>query len=118
MELLHSGKLVSFVPYFYLSITLFFILSFWYLPIHIVGCNLKSPGVAHEAQLLVTVGRGRVRSVGIFKAKLRKVIEGMDYAFVRRKKCILSYDCKKRGGIAPPWSPRATRAESVRVGAL
>ena len=118
MELLRSGKLVSFVPYFYLSITLFFILSFSYLPVRTIGCNLKSPGVTREAQLLVTIGRGRVQSVGIFKAKLRKVIEGMDYPFVRRKKCILSYDCKKRGGIAPPWSPRATRAESVRVGAI
>ena len=61
MELPRSGKLVPFVPYFYLSITLFFILSFSYLPIRTVGCNLKSPGVAREAQLLVTVGRGRVR---------------------------------------------------------
>ena len=94
-----------------------FILYFSYLPIRTVGCNLKSPGVAREAQLLVTVGRGGVRSVGIFKAKLRKVIKGMDYPFIREK-MYLSYDSKKRGGIAPPWSPRATRAESVRVGAL
>ena len=63
MELLHSRKLVPFVPYFYLSITLFFILSFLYLPVHTIGYNLKSLGVAREAQLLVTVGRGGVRSV-------------------------------------------------------
>ena len=66
MELLHSGKFVPFVPYFYLSITLFFILSFSHLLVRPVGCNLKSPGVARKAQLLITVGRGGVRSVGIF----------------------------------------------------
>ena len=60
MELLRSGKLVPFVPYFYLSITLFFILSFSHLPVRPISCNLKSPGVAREAQLLVTVGRGGV----------------------------------------------------------
>ena len=81
--------LVPFVPYFYLSITLFFILSFLYLPVRTVGCNLKSPGVAHEAQLLVTVGRGGVRSVEIFRAKLRKVIKGMDCPFVRGKVFII-----------------------------
>ena len=82
MELLRSGKLVPFVPCFYLSITLFFILSFSHLPIRPVGCNLKSLGVACEAQLLVTVGRGGVRSVGMLKAKLRKVIKGIDYPFI------------------------------------
>ena len=86
MELLRSGKLVPFVPYFYLSITLFFILSFSHQHVHPVGCNLKSPGMAHEAQLLVTVGRGRVRSVRIFQAKLRKVIKGTDYPFIWVKK--------------------------------
>ena len=74
MELLRSGKLVPFIPYFYLSITLFFILSFSHLPVCPIGCNLKSPGMARKAQLLITIGRGGVRSVGIFKAKLRKVI--------------------------------------------
>ena len=74
MESLRSGKLVPSVPYFYLSITLFFILSFFHLPVHPIGCNFKSLGMAHEAQLLVTLGRGGVRSVGIFKAKLRMVI--------------------------------------------
>ena len=83
MELLRSGKLVPFVLYFYLSIILFFILSFSHLPVRPVGCNLKSLGVAHEAQLLVTVGRGGVQSVRIFKAKLRKVIKGTNYPFVR-----------------------------------
>ena len=66
MESLHWGKLVPSVPYFYLSIILFFILSFLHLLVRPVGYNLKSPGVAHEAQLLVTVGRGGVRSVRIF----------------------------------------------------
>ena len=81
-ESLCSGKLVPSVPYFYLSIILFFILSFSHLPICSIGYNLKSPGMAHEAQLLITVGRGGVRSIGIFKAKLRKVIKGTDYPFV------------------------------------
>ena len=74
MELLRSGKLVLSVPYFYLSITLFFILSFSHLPVCPIGCNLKSSGMAHEAQLLITVGSGVVRSVGMLKAKSRKVI--------------------------------------------
>lgn len=86
MELLRSGKLVPSVPYFYLSITLFFILSFSHLPVRHVGCNLKSLDMARKAQLLVTVGRGGVRSVRIFKAKLRKVIKGTDYPFVWVKK--------------------------------
>ena len=84
-ESLCLGKLVPSLPYFYHSIILFFILSFSYLPIHPVGCNLKSPGVAHEAQLLITIGRSGVQSVGMFKAKLRKVIKGTDYPFVREK---------------------------------
>ena len=52
--------------------------------------------MAREAQLLVTVGSGRVRSVRMFKAKSRKVIKGMDYPFVRVKKH-LPYDSKKEG---------------------
>ena len=44
MELLRSGKLVPFVPYFYLSITLFVILSFLHLPVRPIGYNLKSLG--------------------------------------------------------------------------
>ena len=67
MELLYLGKLVPSVPYFYLSIILFFILSFLHLPICPVGCNLKSSGVAYEAQLLITIGSGGVRSVGMLK---------------------------------------------------
>ena len=49
MELLYLGKLIPLVPYFYLSITLFFILSFLHLPIHPIGYNLKSPGMACKA---------------------------------------------------------------------
>ena len=100
-ELLRLGKLVPFVPYFYLSITLFFILSFSHLLVRPVGCNLKSPGVARKAQLLITVGRGGMRSVGIFKAKLRKVIKGTDYPFIRVKKH-LPYDSKKREVVSHP----------------
>ena len=66
MESLRSGKLVPFVPWFSRSIILFFILSFSHLPVRPVGYNLRSLSVAREAQLLVTVGRGGVRSVGIF----------------------------------------------------
>ena len=85
MELLRSRKLVPSVPYFYLSITLFLFSSFSHLPIRTIGCNLKSSGVACEAKSLVTVGRDGVRSVGIFKAELRKVIKGTDYPFVQEK---------------------------------
>ena len=67
MELLRSGKLVPFVPYFYLSIILFFILSFSHLLARPVGYNLKSLGMAREARLLVTVGRGGAQSVGMLK---------------------------------------------------
>ena len=86
MELLRSRKLVPSIPYFSLSIILFFILSFSHLPICPIGCNLKSLGVAREAQLLVTEGRGGVRSVGIFKAKLHMVFKGTDYPFIWVKK--------------------------------
>ena len=69
------GSFVPSIPYFYPSIALFFILSFSHLPICPVGCNLKSPSMAHEAWLLITVGSGGVRSVGLLKAKLRKVLK-------------------------------------------
>ena len=51
------------------------------------------------------------------EAKLRKIIKGTDYPFVRVKS-IYHMIVKKRGGIAPSWSPRATQAESVRAGVL
>ena len=57
--------------------------------------------MAHEAQLLITVGRGMVRSVEIFKAKLREVIKGMDYPFIRVK-MYLPYDSKKREVVLHP----------------
>ena len=64
--------------------------------------------MAHKAQLLVTIGSGRVRSVGMLKAKLRKVIKGMDYPFVRVEKH-LPYDSKKerwyRTPVEPPSDP-------------
>ena len=104
MELLRSGKLVPFVPYFYLSITLFFILSFSHLLVHPIGCNLKSPGMVRKAQLLVTIGRDGVRSVGIFKAKLRKVNKGMDYPFVRGK-CIYHMIVKREVALHPRGAP-------------
>ena len=60
--------------------------------------------MAHEAQLLVTVGRGGVRSVRIFKAKLRKVIKGTGYPFVRVK-MYLPYDSKKEVVSHPHGAP-------------
>ena len=79
-----------------------------HLPVRTVGYNLKSPGVAHEAQPLITIGRAGVRSVGIFKAKLHKVIKGTDYPFVRVKK-YLPYDSKKERWyltlVEPPRDP-------------
>ena len=88
------GKLVPSVPYFYLSIILFFILSFSHLPVCPVGCNLKSSGMAREAQLLITIGSGGMRSVEMLKAKSCKVIKGTDYPFVQVKKH-LPRDSKK-----------------------
>ena len=105
MELLCSGKLVPFVPYFYLSITLFFILSFSHLPVCPIGYNLKSLGVARDAQLLVTVGRGGERSVGMFKAKLHKVIKGMDDPFVWVKKGIYHMIVKIEVVLHPRGAP-------------
>ena len=118
MELLRSGKLVPFVPYFYLSITLFFILSFSHLPVHTVGCNLKSLGMAREAQLLVTVGRGGVRSVRIFKAKLRKVIKGMDYPFVWMKSFYHMLVKKERWYRTPVEPPSDLGQKCLGRGAL
>ena len=69
MESLRLRKLVPSVPCFYPSIALFFILSFSHLSVRPVGCNLKSPGVARKAQLLVIVGIGGVRSVRNVEAK-------------------------------------------------
>ena len=57
--------------------------------------------MAREAQLLITIGSGGVRSVGMFKAKLRKVIKGTDYPFVRVK-MYLPYDSKKREVVSHP----------------
>ena len=57
--------------------------------------------MAREAQLLVTKGRGGVRSVRIFNPKLRKVIKGTDYPFVRVK-MYLPYDSKKREVVSYP----------------
>ena len=60
--------------------------------------------MAYEAQLLITIGRGGVRSVGMFKAKLRKVIKETDYPFVRVKKH-LPYDSKKERWYHPHGAP-------------
>jgi len=60
--------------------------------------------MAHEAQLLITIGSGGVRSVGMFKAKSRKVIKGMDYPFVQVKK-YLPYDSKKERWYRTPMEP-------------
>ena len=52
-----------------------------------------------------------------FKAKLHRVIKGTDYAFVWVKS-IYYMIVKKRGGIIPSRSPRATQAESAWAGVL
>ena len=52
-----------------------------------------------------------------FKAKLRRLIKGTDYPFIWVKS-IYYMIVKKRGGIAPSWSPQATPAESARAGVL
>ena len=52
------------VPCFYPGVAIVFVLSFSHLPISSIGCSFfKNLGMAHGARLLVTVGRGRVRSV-------------------------------------------------------
>ena len=49
---------------FYPGVAIVFVLSFLHLPVSSVGCSFfKSLGMASGAWLLVTVGRGRVRSV-------------------------------------------------------
>ena len=49
---------------FILAYLLCFVLSFLYLPVSSVGCGFfKSLGMARGARLLITVGRGGVRSV-------------------------------------------------------
>ena len=110
-------KFVPSVPYFYPSIALFFILSFPHLHVRPIGCNLKSSGVAREAQLLVTVGSGGVRSVGMLKAKSRKVIKGTDYPFVRVKS-IYHMIVKRRGGITPRGAPEQPGAKVFGPGCL
>ena len=60
--------------------------------------------MACEAKSLVTVGRDRVRSVRIFKAKLRKVIKGMNYPFVRGK-CIYHMIVKREVALHPRKAP-------------
>ena len=60
--------------------------------------------MAHEAQLLITVGSGEVRSVRMLKAKLRKVIKGMDYLFVRGK-CIYHMKVKRGVTLHPRGAP-------------
>ena len=61
--------------------------------------------MAHEAQLLITIGRGRVRSVGMFKAKLHKVIKGMDDPFVWVKKGIYHMIVKIEVVLHPRGAP-------------
>ena len=74
--------------------------------------------MAHEAQLLVTIGNRRVLSVRIFKAKSHKVIKGMDYPFVWVKKH-LPYDSKKeRWYRAPMEPPSDTGQKCLGQGAL
>ena len=60
--------------------------------------------MAREAELLVTIGSGGVRSVGMFKVKSRKVIKGTDYPFVWVKKH-LPYDSRKERWYHTPIEP-------------
>ena len=53
-----------------------------------------------------------------FKTKLRRVIKGTECHFARAMPFCLGEKyyymiVKMEGGIAPPWSPRVTQAESV-----
>ena len=52
-----------------------------------------------------------------FKTTLHRVIKGIDYPFIWVKS-IYYMIVKKRGGIAPSWSPQATQTESVRARVL
>ena len=52
-------------PCFYPSIAIVFVLSFLHMPISSIGCSFfKDLGMACGARLVITVGRGGVRSVG------------------------------------------------------
>ena len=52
------------VPCFYPGVAIVFVLSFLHLPVSSVGSSFfKNLGMAHRARLLVTIGRGGVRSV-------------------------------------------------------
>ena len=73
-----------------------------------MGYNLKNPGVAHEAKLLVTIGCGGVSSVRRLKHRLHRVIKGMECPFVWVTpfhlgdallfgQKVLLHDSKKRG---------------------
>ena len=53
------------VPCLYAGVAIVFALSFSHLPVSFIGCNFfKNLGMARGARLLVTAGRGGVRSVG------------------------------------------------------
>ena len=86
-----------------------------HLLVHTVGCNFKSLGVAREAKSLVTVGRGGVRSVRIFKAKLRNVIKGTDYPFVREK-YIYQMIVKREVALHPRGAPERPEPKVFRPG--
>ena len=71
--------------------------------------------MAHEAQPLITIGRAGVRSVGIFKAKLHKVIKGMDYTFVQGK-CIYHMIVKRGVTLHPRGAPERPGPKVFRSG--
>ena len=59
MKSLMRGSLSR--PPLFLSLRDFVFCPFFFVPTHLpVGYNLKNLGVAHEAQLLVTIGHGNV----------------------------------------------------------
>ena len=53
-----------YVPCFYPGIAIVFVLSFSHQPVSSVGCSFfKNLGMVRGARLLITIGRGGVRSV-------------------------------------------------------
>ena len=112
------------LPPLFLSLHSFVFCPFFFAPARWpIGCNLKNPSVAREAQLLIIIGHGRVWLVGSSKQKLRRVIKRTECPFIWEMPFRLGEKyyymiVKKESGIAPLWRPWGTQAESARVGAL
>ena len=75
-------------PYFCPSITFVFILSFSYLPVCPVGCDLGSPGRGPRGSV-ARIRRERQGAFGLgVRTGLRRVIKGMECVSVRGESCI------------------------------